>query len=281
MYSLDVNFLNDRPEYKPDGAAARARGMRAAPSDSRQPLILGLLAAVLLPALAGGLLLFLQARNGELEQQQAALDSQLGDIEAKKKQIESIQAEVTQVRDETNALASVFNTIKPWSAVMQDFRDRIPPGVQILRVRQLAPDPQALQQQPSPSPSPGQPAPPPTPPVVGKIEINGLANSFNDVNDFMLVLQRSAFLNPSETRLLSSELQKEAPKLSNIQLRNAPTASVDLSTLPTLPRQVEFTVQTAFNDIPASDLLQELERKTAVGLVARIEALQRKGVIQK
>jgi type IV pilus assembly protein PilN len=289
MYSLDVNFLNDRPEYKPDSAAARARGVKAAPSDSRQPLILGLLAAILLPALAGGLLLFLQARNGELEQQQAALDSQLGDIEAKRKQIESIQAEVTQVRDETNALASVFNTIKPWSAVMQDFRDRIPPGVQILRIRQLAPDPQALQQQPSPSPSPspGQPAPPPTPPVVGKIEINGLANSFNDVNDFMLVLQRSPFLNPSETRLLSSELQKEAPKLSNIQqlsniqLRNAPTASVDLSTLPTLPRQVEFTVQTAFNDIPASDLLQELERKTAVGLVARIEALQRKGVIQK
>ncbi|QZZ21831.1 PilN domain-containing protein [Leptothermofonsia sichuanensis E412] len=281
MYSLDVNFLNDRPEYKPDGAAARGRGMRAVPSDSRQPLILGLLAAILLPALAGGLLLFLQARNGELEQQQAALDSQLGDIEAKKKQIESIQAEVTQVRDETNALASVFNTIKPWSAVMQDFRDRIPPGVQILRIRQLAPDPQALQQQPSPSPSPGQPAPPPTPPVVGKIEINGLANSFNDVNDFMLVLQRSPFLNPSETRLLSSELQKEALKFGNLQLRNAPTASVDPSALPTLPRQVEFTVQTAFNDIPASDLLQELERKTAVGLVARIEALQRKGVIQK
>lgn len=280
MYSLDVNFLNDRPEYKPDGAAARARGAKAVPSDSRQPLILGLLAAILLPLLAGGLLLFLQSRNGELEQQQAALDTQLGDIQAKQKQIESIRAEVTQVRDETTALASVFNTIKPWSAVMQDFRDRIPPGVQILRVKQQAPNPQA--QAPAPSPSPGEPAPPPTPPIIGKVEISGIANSFNDVNDFMLVLQRSALLDPKQTRLISSELQKQAPSLSNLQLRNAPTtSSVDSNALPSLPRQVEFTVETAFNDIPASDLLQELERKTAVGLVTRIEALQRKGVIQK
>ncbi len=276
MYSLDINFLNDRPEYKPDGAT-RARGARTVPTDSRQPLMLGLLAAILLPALAGALLLFLQSRNADLEQRQAALDSQLGDIQAKQKQIESLRTETKQIKDETVALASVFTTLKPWSAVMQDFRDRIPPGVQILQVKQLP----LPQNQPQPSPSPGAAPGTPTPPLVGKVEISGIANSFNDVNDFMLVLQKSAFLDPKETQLVASELQQTAPTLSTLQLKNTPALAIDINNIPKLPRQIEFTIQTAFNDIPASNLLQELERKTAVGLVTRIEELQRKGVIQK
>ncbi|WP_421655701.1 PilN domain-containing protein [Leptothermofonsia sp. ETS-13] len=280
MHSLDINFLNDRPEYRPDGGV-RTRGARAVPTDSRQPLILGLLAAILLPALAGGLLLFLQSRNADLEQRQVALDSQLGDIQAKQKQIESLRTETKQVKEETLALASVFNTLKPWSAVMQDFRDRIPPGVQILRVKQLPVQQGQPQPSPSPSPSPGATPGAPTPPVIGNVEISGIANSFNDVNDFMLVLQKSAFLDPKETRLVASELQQTAPTLSTLQLKNAPVGTVDTNNLPKLPSQIEFTIRTAFNNIPASDLLQELERKTAVGLVTRIEELQRKGVIQK
>jgi len=274
MYSLDVNFLNDRPEYRPE-SAARSR-VRAAPTDSRRPLLLGLLALIALPAIAGILLWFLQSRNADLEQRQAALDNQLGDLQAKQKQIDSVKAETKQVKDETTALASVFNTIKPWSAVMQDFRDRIPPGVQILRVKQVPPQPG--QPQPTPSPSPG--ANSTGVPVSGTVEISGIAKSFNDVNDFMLVLQKSDFLNPKETKLVSSELQKDTPKLSTINIPGV-TTQADPNRLPQLPKQVVFTIQTAFNDVPASDLLQELEKKTAVGLVTRIEDLQRKGVIQK
>ncbi|UBF27644.1 PilN domain-containing protein [Kovacikia minuta CCNUW1] len=277
MYSLDVNFLNDRPEYKPD-TAARARGVRAAPTDSRQPLILGLVALIALLAIPAALLWFLQSRNGALEQRQAALDTQLGDLQQKQKQIDSVKAETKQVKDETAALASVFNTIKPWSAVMQDFRDRIPPGVQILRVKQVLP-------------VPGQA--PPTPnaqndkaglPENGTIEISGIANSFNDVNDFLLVLQKSDFLDPKGTKLVSSELPKESPAFSNLSLQTPSGGSappLDTSKLPKLPKLVGFTIQTSFNDIPASELLQELEKKTAVGLVTRIEELQRKGVIRK
>jgi type IV pilus assembly protein PilN len=277
MYSLDVNFLNDRPEYKPD-VGARTR-VRAAPTDSRRPLILGLLALIALLAIPGALLWFLQNRNTALEQRQAELDSQLGDLKSKQEQINSVRAETKQVKDETTALASVFNTIKPWSAVMQDFRDRIPPGVQILRVKQVPPPPG----QPQPTPSPQQPGAAATPPVNGTIEISGVANSFNDVNDFLLVLQKSDFLNPKETRLVSSELPKESPSFSNLNLQGTGSGSpsVDANKLPKLPRLVGFTIQTTFNDVPASDLLQELEKKTAVGLVTRIEELQRKGVIRK
>ncbi|MGA7938071.1 MAG: PilN domain-containing protein [Kovacikia sp.] len=273
MYSLDVNFLNDRPEYKPD-AGARTR-VRAAPSDSRQPLILGLVALIALLAIPGVLFWFLQSRNADLEQRQAALDNQLGELQSQKKQIDSVKAETKQVKDETTALASVFNTIKPWSAVMQDFRDRIPPGVQILRVKQIPPPPG----QPQPAPSPNTTVPP----VKSTIEISGVATTFSDVNDFLLVLQKSDFLNPKETKLVSSELPKEAPAFSNLNLQSsgAGSSSVDISKLPKLPKLVAFTIETTFNDVPASDLLQELEKKTAVGLVTRIEELQRKGVIQK
>ena len=47
-----------------------------------------------------------------------------------------------------------------------------------------------------------------------------------------------------------------------------------------LPAEAEFTIQTALNDVPASDLLQELESNKATGLVTRIEALQQKGVVK-
>jgi type IV pilus assembly protein PilN len=210
------------------------------------------------------------------------LDSQLGDIQAKQNQIATLKAETKQVKDETNALASVFNSVKPWSAVMQDIRDRIPAGVQILRIKQVLPPP-GQAPSPSPSASPGAQPGAPTPPITGTVSISGIANSFNDVNDFLLVLQKSDFLNPKETKLVSSELQKDTPTLKILQLQQAttPQTVVNPNNLPRLPKQVEFTIQTAFNDIPASDLLQALERKTAVGLVTRIEQLQRKGVIQK
>jgi type IV pilus assembly protein PilN len=276
MYSLDINFLNDRPEYKPDKARTRTRAA-AAPSDSRQPLIWGGLAAILLPLLAGGLLLFLRAQNSELEQRQQALDTQLNELKVKQQDVERIRAQTKQIKDETTALASVFNQVKPWSAVMQDFRERIPPGVQILGVKQIPLQP-GQQPQPAPSPQAGSASPPPP---VTRIEIKGIANSFNDVNDFLLVLQKSAFLNPKETRLVTSELQRDEAPLRLLQFQGSQASNIDPKNLPKTPRQVEFTIQTAFNDVPASDLLQELNRKNAVGLVSRIEALQRKGVIQK
>jgi type IV pilus assembly protein PilN len=276
MYSLDINFLNDRPEYKPD-VAARSRPKAAVSPDSRRALLLGGLAALLLPALAAGSLLFLQNRNAELERQQAELDARLGNLQAKQKEIANIKTQTGQIRDETTALAGIFNQIKPWSAMMQDIRDRVPPGVQIRAVKQLpAPRPGS---QPSPSPSPG--APPPNPaagPPQGPIAITGLANSFNDVNDFMLVLQRSNFLKANETTLVKSELESTARRLETIRLKNAPGGGNQEA--PEIPRQVEFEIQTALSDVPASELLRELDRKGAAGLVTRIETLQQKGVIQ-
>lgn len=276
MYSLDINFLNDRPEYKPD-VAARARPRAAVSSDSRKPLILGGLALLLLPAIALGLLLFLQNQNAQLEEQQARLDAQVRDLEAKRKEIASIQNETKQVKDETNALAGIFNQIKPWSAMMQDLRDRIPPGVQVTSVKQLPPAPNTA---PQPAASPGANAAANQQPVLGNISIIGNANSFNDVNDFLLVLQKSNFLKPEETKLVKAELDQNARKLEPIRLRNDQSGA-NANELPELPKQVQFEITTALSDVPASELLRELDRKGATGLVTRIETLQQKGVIQQ
>ena len=272
MYGLDVNFLNDRPEYKPNAASRTKQRVALNPGD-RRPLIFGAIAAVVFPAVALGLLFFLQNRNADLEQQQASLDAQLTTIEAKRKEIGNVKEEIRKTQDETQALASVFNTVKPPSALMQDIRDRTPAKVQILNIKQLAVDKAAPTQPGAPSPNPNAPTP------SGKFSISGIAESFDNVNDFLLVLQKSSFLKAAETKLQSSEL-KDPPKLGNLRLGDT-QRTLDEKQLPVLPKVVAFEIQTALTDTPASELLRELNRVGAVGQVTRIENLQNKGILQK
>lgn len=274
MHSLDINFLNDRPEYKPEGARQKTKVVS---TDSRRPLFIGAAVAVGLLAAVGGSLLFFQAQNASLEQRQSELDSQLGDLTAKQKRIADINNQTRDIKAETAALASVFNLVKPWSAMMQEVRDRIPPGVQLVTITQSAPSGQPA---PQPAASPGAAAPAAVAPPASMLQITGIANSFNDVNDFLLVLQKSNFLKAENTKLVKATLQKEATQIQPIKLESAQQSTLNAEQLPKLPKQVEFQIETALSDVPASDLLRELDRKGAVGLVTRIEDLQRKGVIQ-
>ncbi len=272
MYSLDINFLNDRPEYKPDGARRGGRKAPAFVSDDRRPLYWGLAAGVFFPVALLALWGFLQVRNNDLAQQQAELDSQLGNLELQKKDLASINDQIKQGTDETQALATVFNQIKPWSAMAQDIRDRLPPNVQIAGITQVDP----AKTPAAPAPTPGQaPAP-----VSGVILIEGLANSFSDVNDFLLTLQQSNFLQSAQTKLVSAELTDSQP-LQSLDLPGSKLGSSNATyEIPKLPPRVKFSLQTALSEVPASELIRELDRKGAVGLVTRIEALKDKGVIK-
>lgn len=275
MYSLDINFLNDRPEYKPDGARRGGRKTPTFVSDDRRPLYWGLAAGVFFPVALLALWGFLQVRNSDLERQQAELDSQLVNLEAQKKDLASINAQVKQSTDETQALATVFNQIKPWSAMAQDIRDRLPPNVQIAGITQIDPAK-------TPGAAPAKPAvagQAPTP-VSGVVLIEGLANSFNDVNDFLLTLQQSNFLQSAQTKLVSAELT-EPQALQSLDLAGSRSGGSGANyETPKLPPRVKFSLQTVLSEVPASDLIRELDRKGAVGLVTRIEALKEKGVIK-
>jgi hypothetical protein len=106
------------------------------------------------------LLLFLQKQNGDLEQEQASLDAQLSTIEARRKEIGNVKEQIQKTQEETQALAGVFNTIKPPSALMQDIRDRTPASVQISNIKQVPPTPGTPQPAASPNASPNPKAPP-------------------------------------------------------------------------------------------------------------------------
>ncbi|MBL1178957.1 PilN domain-containing protein [Pantanalinema sp. GBBB05] len=270
MYSLDVNFLNDRPEYKPEAAARVPRAGVVGATESKTPMLLGLVAMVVLLGLSGGAWWYLQSQNEALTAKSGELDGQLGNLKNLEAELTAAQTQVKQAQEETAALASVFNTVKPWSAMMKDLGERTPPAVQILQVKQIPPLPN---QAPTPDAS-GK-----IPPQIGTIEISGKARSFNDVNDFLLVLQRSKFLKADETKLVSSKLGQPTA-LEGLKLEGVSQVQIPDQEKPVVPAEVEFKVQTALNDVPASELQRELERAGAVGLTTRIESLQQKGVIQ-
>lgn len=264
MYSLDVNFLRDRVEQKQDKFS---RYTKAAGIGGQTPMYMGLAVGVILPALVGVGWLFLQAQNAQLETKVQSIDAELSQLGVAEENIKKIQAQTTQVQSETKALATVFNQIRPWSAMLQDLRDRIPTTVQIDSIKELTPT--------APPPAPAaantnnsQPAAQ-TPPPTGGIQITGVARSFNDVNDFVLTLKQSAFLQPENTKIVTAELTE-----------NPLQASVDSSVKVKLPPIVKYTVESNLSNVPASEILRELERKGTFGLVTRIRTLQQTGVIQ-
>ncbi|NJP08292.1 MAG: fimbrial assembly protein [Leptolyngbyaceae cyanobacterium RU_5_1] len=274
MYSLDINFLNDRPEYRPE-PTERRRGRRTA-TESKQPLVLGLLAALILTGGAAGTWLFLQAQNAQLRDRQAQLDAELGTLKAEQARLSQVIAQTKQARDETDALASVFNNVKPWSALFNDITGRTPPRVRVVSISDVLPTevtqlPPSLR--PSPSPAPTGGASTTSSAQDNFVEIIGRATTFNDLNDFLLNLQQSKFFKPELTKIVTSELGQPRQLLLPEQFQGS-------STQVKLPPEVEFTIIAGLTDLPASELLPELERRKATGLVTRIETLQQKGIIK-
>ncbi len=135
MYSLDINFIKDRPEY--NSKNTRTSSLRL-PIGNFSPLYVGLATGVLLPTLVGLGWLFLQTQNAQLEKQIAELDAELARLGIQEQEIKKVQQETSQIKTETQALATVFNQIRPWSAMLQDIRDRIPKTVQIESIKQTA-----------------------------------------------------------------------------------------------------------------------------------------------
>jgi len=288
MYSLDINFLKDRPEYQsPEFAPKAAR--RKVPMGEKVPLYIGVGIGLALPALAGALLLFVQQQTAEIVAQQADKEREIASIQGKIQQVKQIEDRISTVKTQTNSVIGVFSQIRPWSAVLQDIRDRTPPNLQISGIQEAllpataqpspSPSPGAS---PSPSPSPGAspvagaspasaPAPSLPPPPLTGITITGTARSFDEVNLFVLSLRQSSFFLSDETRLQSAQLGANPTQIEQIRTPGQGGAPIVYE----LPEIVTYTIQTRLNNVPAQDLLEELERKGAVGLATRIRTIQR------
>ena len=296
MYSLDINFLNDRPDYKPVAAKSSAKKSSGGSKD-QMPIYGAVLFALGVNAAVIGTWWWATNQNTQLATEQATLDQELATLNTQANTIKAINAETDKVTAEYKALAGVFDQIKPWSAMLQDLSARTPAGLQIAKIEQIDPSPSPVAAAtPSPaaatpgaspgaSPSPASPTPAadPTPaaaptPVVpqqaAKVQISGIASTFAQVNDFMLLVQRSPFFLNTDTKLVAATLINNP---TQIKLGNQNAAAAEL---PKLRPVVEYKIETTLSPTGASELLPELRSKQADGLAIRIETLQEKGVLE-
>lgn len=256
MYSLDINFLNDREDRTVDLRPAPRAAM--VPTGDRRPVWLGLAAGLAFVALAGIYWLSLRGRVAELSAESAELDQQIAAVQRELQELSGLQAQIDAVEAEIQAYVAIFDQILPWSALMQELRNNTPARVQIETLQQTAGN--TLEDQTGAEP-----------PAAGGIELTGKACSFDDVNDFMLLLQRSPLLDGNSVQLTRS------------QRPNAPL-SPEEGSCPGTPQGipeflVEYSIRANLTPTPSTELVEELDNRGTVGLVTRIRALRETGVI--
>ncbi len=293
MYSLDINFLRDRPEYKQDEPTKVATKKGSGSAKDQLPLIGALLFALGINAAVMGIWWWATNENSGLTTVQTALDQEVAKLNTQASAIKAINSETDKVTAEYKALAGVFDQIKPWSAMLQDLSTRTPAGVKITKIEQIDPSPSPIAAPPPPpppaaaSPSPGgspSPAASATPvavatPIVpaqaAKVLISGVASTFAQVNDFMLLVQRSPYFLNTDTRLVAATLKTNP---AQVQVRNQ--SALGAVEIPKLRPVVEYKIETSLSPTVASELLPELRSQQADGLAIRIETLQEKGVLE-
>jgi type IV pilus assembly protein PilN len=257
MYGLDINFLNDREARVFE---ARPQQRTGAAGGDRRPLLFGLVGMLLPLALVGAFWALTRGQVAQLRARNAELDAELAVLQSQLQEVSGIQAQIDTIRAENNAFVAVFNDIVPWSAILQDIRNRTPARIQITNLSQTAGNTPEIE-------------PDLVPPPAGGIAIDGVACSFDDINDFALVLQRSPLLQSESVAIDNAQQQSE---LLDPQTQGAcpgtPAGEPDFL--------VDYTIQANITDTPAAELIDELERQGNVGLVTRLRALRETGVIE-
>jgi len=266
MYGLDINFLKDRPEYDKKVQPIKIKS-NVAPPDPK-PIFIGVGAALAANCVVFGALLYLNNVNTNLEEDLAEKNAQLSKLNAEVKDIEAIKTKASTFKEEANALATVFNDIKPWSALLGELASVLPSGVKIDRIEQKEEQGKA-----PPPPAKGEEAPP-TPKATTILSLSGTANSYGEVNDFLLLIERSPFFQEGNTKLLSATKKANPARL---ELKSSQSGLAP--NLPDLPQVVEYRIETTLSGRGASDILPQLKERGAIGLVDRIETLKEKGVI--
>ncbi len=268
MYGIDINFLNDRADRPVDSFVAAKRP--AVNTAGKMPLLIGLACAIAAIAGVGGYWVILQSQQKSLMAQQTQLDAQLSELQQKLAQVDTVRQQTDAVETEIQALAGVFERIRPWSAIVRDVQGRIPSRAQISSLTQTvaaeatgdaasqtAGDTTGVAASGSES-------------AAGGIEIVGNACSFNDVNDFLLTLQNSPFLEASSVKITDAMLGDPVPGRCPGQADNGKPLAL-----------VSYTLTGDIKSIPATVLLDELNRQQeSTGLAARIRALQSTGAIE-
>jgi type IV pilus assembly protein PilN len=256
MYNIDINFLKDRKLDATGNTLALKK--KATPKTLQLPIIIGAGVAVAFIAATGGALFLLNNQKASTNKMIADLDTEIQRLQGQNAQVKQIETEIGTVTNEIAILVSVFKQIKPWSAMLAEIGSVTPSGVQI----------QGVSQSENKS-----------------IIINGYAESYDQVNDFLLTLKNSRFLNPEKTTLATTSLTANpgnvifdrSQLIDNDNTSTSGTAenSVEIE----LPQVITYTINTEINDISSEELLNQLNARGAIGLVSRLTYLQRKGAL--
>lgn len=268
MYNIEINFLKDRGlDENLKNQPKRARKQQ--PIETKIPLIIGGSLLVLLPLAALGYLSMLNGQKTQTQADIASMENEIKKLSAQQADAKTLQQQLDVAKAQRQALVTVFDQIKPVSVILQEISDLTPAGVQINNVQQDTPPPPP---QAAPAADGTPPPPAPIPPV--SFTITGFGRTHNDVNDLLIMLKGSEIFNPDKTILTSSQLVKS-------QLTSTAQAQLTAQkkTLE-LPQVTSFVIKTELSDKPASQMLQTLASRGALGLVTRIKQLQQIGAIE-
>jgi type IV pilus assembly protein PilN len=237
MYSLDVNFLKDRHLNRTVQTTSNFEISTVINLRKQLPLFIGVGVGAGFLALTGLLGLTVGWKTSETQAKIQQLDGELGQVQVQSKKLEDIRGELKAVEAKNKALVGVFNQIRPWSAIIQE----IPAN-----------------------PNQGQPNP------AARLKISGFASNYEAVNDYLLTLQASPFLEGKQTVIESAALADLPLDVAN-QYKNINV---------TFPQVVQFVITAQLSDTPATQQLPNLARNGAIGVVTRINTLKSQGAIQ-
>jgi type IV pilus assembly protein PilN len=235
MYTLDINFLSDR-------TVEESQALERQPIADSQFLVYGGAAAVVALAIVGGAFLVLNSQNGGIKQKLSVLTAEESQLNSKLTALKSQETELQAIQARTGELVNLFVGNLPVSAIADDIRKRTPITVQVEAITQATAA--ATAQSPAGS----------------TISLTGKATSYNELNDFLLLLKASPLLEAKETVLVSSALQ--------------PATTDKNFTL------VNFQIRTAVTTKRPADILPALQKTGADGLVTRVNLLKQQGVIK-
>lgn len=244
MYGIDVNFLKDRQATSVGGGTQT--GPTKPTLQQQQPIFIGLGVMVLLLVMPLVAMFAFDWQSSQIDGNINELNAELEKLNAENQRMEEVNQRLTAAKEEVSSLVTIFDQIKPLSAILQEISVRIPNSVQISSISHSAPN----------------------------ITIEGYAPNYDVVNDFLLTLQNSRFLDAKATKLVSARLSELPITVGNADNLAADNVSVQF------PRGVQYQIVTQLNQIPARQLLPDLARNGAIGLVTRIQTLEEKGAFQ-
>lgn len=260
MYSLDVNFLKDRNLDL--SKMTTVDPIASGPSLKQQlPIYIGAGVMLALLSLSGLSILFISWQKDQTQQNIQVLEGEIAKLNSQNQKIQQIEGQIKTLNEEITGLVGVFNQVKPWSAILQDLTDQTPATVQISSIQQAD----------------------------KALTLSGFARDYGDLNDFVLTLQNSRFFNADKTKLVTATtealpLKAEGATTDKGDGATPPPAQGekgDKSAGPTvtIPPGVKYTITTELTDTPDQELIDELRRKTAIGLPARFKIMEQKGIL--